>query len=100
MATTKTAKVEADIVKTKAKIGELQARLKELEGKKTAIQNSEIVDIVRGINIPLDELATLLQTVRSGEAHLPGSAISDLTSGQHVQKSVPENIEESEDNGE
>ena len=100
MATTKTAKVEADIVKTKAKISELQIKLKELEGKKTAIQNSEIVDIVRGINIPLDELATLLQAVRSGEAHLPGSAIPTITSGQHVQKSAPENNDEMEDNGE
>jgi len=100
MATTKTAKVEADIVKTKAKISELQTRLKELESKKTAIQNSEIVDIVRGIDIPLDELATLLQSVRNGEAHLPVSAIPVLTSGQHIKKSAPPNNDEMEDNGE
>ena len=79
MATTKTAKVEAEIVKVKAKISEYTAKLRELEGKKTAIENTEIVDIVRGLSIPLDELATLLQ---SGKGVFPGP-----TSGQLGQKS-------------
>ena len=81
MATTKTAKVEAEIVKVKAKISEYTAKLRELEGKKTAIENTEIVDIVRGLSIPLDELAALLQSGKGG-AVFPGP-----TSGQVVQKS-------------
>ena len=93
MAVTKTAKVEADIVKVRAKMTELGIKLKELENKKLAMQNAEIVDIVRGINIPLDELATLLQSVRSGEA-LPAA----FTSGQNVQKSTPEEYDSEEDN--
>ena len=48
MATSKTAKITAEIEKTKLKISELQLRQKELEQKLIETENSEIVDIVRG----------------------------------------------------
>lgn len=85
MATSKTSKVEAEIEKTRAKISELTAKLKELEQRRTEIENSEIVDVVRGMSIPLDELAVLLQTLKNGGG----------TSGQNVHKSAPA---EKEDN--
>lgn len=49
-----------------SKITEQQARLKELEQKKVEAENSEIVDIVRGISIPLAELPVMLQQIRAG----------------------------------
>ena len=52
MAISKSAKIEAEIEKVKTKITEQQARLKELEQKKVEAENSEIVDIVRGMSIP------------------------------------------------
>jgi|GEM_PF-316257 len=104
MATTKAAKVEAEIGKVKAKISEFQGKLRELEQKKTAIENTEIVDMVRGMSIPLDELVTMLQTVKDGgrlpdEARLPsGGALPAPASGQNVQKSEPPgNTQETED---
>ena len=54
MATSKSAKIQAEIEKVKAKISEQQARLKELEQKKLEAENTEIVDIVRGLSISLD----------------------------------------------
>ena len=76
MATAKSQKIQAEIDKVKAKISEQQARLKELEKNKQEAENSEIVDIVRGMSIPLAELPLLvLQRLRDG------------TSGQSVQKS-------------
>lgn len=75
MAISKSAKIEAEIEKVKAKIAEQQARLKELEQKKHEAENSEIVDIVRGMSISLEELPLVLQRLRDG------------TSGQSVQKS-------------
>ena len=66
MATSKSAKIQAEIEKVKAKISEQQARLKELEQKKLEAENTEIVDIVRGLSISLDELPVLLQAIRSG----------------------------------
>ena len=67
MATTKSAKIEAEIEKVKAKIAEQQTKLKELEQRKVEAENSEIVDIVRGMSIPLAELPLVLQRLRAGE---------------------------------
>ena len=61
MAITKSAKIEAEIEKVKAKIAEQQARLKELEQKKLEAENSEIVEIVRGMSISLADLPLVLQ---------------------------------------
>ena len=47
MATSKSAKIQAEMDKVKAKISEAQARLKELEQKHREAENEEIVDIVR-----------------------------------------------------
>lgn len=56
MAVSKSQKIQAEIDKVKAKISEQQARLKELEKNKQEAENSEIVDIVRGMSISLEEL--------------------------------------------
>ena len=67
MATRKTAKITAEIEKTKLKISELQLRQKELEQKLIETENSEIVDIVRGMSISLEELPVLLEKMRAGQ---------------------------------
>ena len=69
-------KDRGEIEKVKAKITEQQARLKELEQKKVEAENSEIVDIVRGMSIPLAELPVVLQQIWAG-----------ATLGQNVPKS-------------
>ena len=58
-----------DIDKTKGKIGELQARLRELERQKTKLENTEIVETVRGMDISLADLAAMLRAahVTSGQ---------------------------------
>ncbi len=73
MATTKSMKIQAEIDKVKAKISEQQARLKELEQKKLEAENSEIVDIVRGMSISLTELPLLFEwkKLRPRNLHLP-----------------------------
>lgn len=70
MATTKSMKIQAEIDKVKAKISEQQARLKELEQKKLEAENSEIVDIVRGMSISLTELPLLFEKLKDGGALL------------------------------
>jgi hypothetical protein len=76
MAASKSQKIQAEIDKVKAKISEQQARLKELEQKHREAENEEIVDIVRGMSVSLEELPLVLQRLRDGG-----------TSGQSVQKS-------------
>ena len=56
---------------------EQQARLKELEQKKLEAENSEIVEIVRGMSVSLTDLPVLLQTIKSSG-----------TLGQNVPKSA------------
>ena len=85
MAVSKSQKIQAEIDKVKAKISEQQARLKELEKNKQEAENSEIVDIVRGMSISLEELPLVLQRLRDGG-----------TSGQSVQKSGVGGKEENE----
>ena len=83
MATAKSMKIQAEIDKVKAKISEQQARLRELEQKKLEAENEEIVDIVRGMSVSLEELPLVLQRLRDGG-----------TSGQSVQKSEDSGKEE------
>ena len=85
MAVSKSQKIQAEIDKVMAKISEQQARLKELELNKQEAENSEIVDIVRGMSISLEELPLVLQRLRDGG-----------TSGQSVQKSGDGGKEENE----
>ena len=68
MAVSKSAKIEAEIEKVKAKIAEQQNKLKELEQRKIEAENSEIVDMVRGMSVSLAELPLLLEKLRSGES--------------------------------
>ena len=85
MAISKSAKIQAEIEKVMAKINEQQARLKELEQKKLEAENSEIVEIVRGMSVSLTDLPVLLQTIKSVG-----------TLGQNVPKSDPTDKEDSE----
>ena len=66
MAVSKSQKIQAEIDKVKAKISEQQARLKELEKNKQEAENSEIVEIVRGMSISLADLPLVLQQLRGG----------------------------------
>ena len=56
-----------EIDKTKGKIGELQARLRELERQKTELENTEIVETVRGMDISLADLASMLRAAHTTE---------------------------------
>lgn len=85
MAISKSAKIQAEIEKVTAKINEQQARLKELEQKKLEAENSEIVEIVRGMSVSLTDLPVLLQAIKSGG-----------TLGQIVPKSDSADKEDSE----
>jgi len=69
----KSQRVSNEIEKTKVKISELQAKLRELEKQKTELENAEIVEAVRGMDISLSDLAALLKK-------------APTTSGQNVPK--------------
>lgn len=77
----KIGRVCAEIEKTKGKISEFQTKLRELEKQKTELENAEIVEAVRGMDISLADLAAMLKK-------------GGVTSGQVGPKStMPQNIE-------
>ena len=60
-------KVTAEIERVKEKLAAQQQRLRELEQQKTELENSEIVGVVRGLDVTPEELASLLRTLRGGK---------------------------------
>ena len=86
MAISKSAKIEAEIEKVKGKIATQQARLRELEQQKTELENTEIVGMVRGLEVTPEELASIIQAIRSGN-----------TGGLSVAAQNPEEQEEMDD---
>lgn len=58
-------RINKDIDKTKEKINEFQGKLREFEKQKTELENIEIVEAVRGMDIPLDGLASILKAFRN-----------------------------------
>ena len=61
-------KIVAEIEKVKGKIATQQARLRELEQQKTELENTEIVGMVRSLEVTPEELAPITQGLRTGNA--------------------------------
>lgn len=59
-----------EIEKTKGKISEFQGKLRELEKQKTDMENLEIVETVRGMDISFAELAELLKAARAASGQV------------------------------
>lgn len=74
-------RVNKDIDKAKEKINEFQTRLRELEKQKTKLENTEIVEAVRGTDISLNDLPAVLKVLREQNGAL-------FTSGQLGPKST------------
>lgn len=80
MATNKIDRINAEIEKTREKISEQQAHLKELLSQKTELENLQIVQLVRSMR-------------------LTPAALTDLLSGGGIlgMKTVPEALTREED---
>ncbi|MBS4879651.1 MAG: DUF4315 family protein [Firmicutes bacterium] len=63
---TKIQKIEQEISKIKSNIGSYQVRCRELEQQKRELENTEIVGVVRSMDVSPDELAEVLRALRSG----------------------------------
>lgn len=83
-------RVNKDIAKTKDKISEFQIKLRELEKQKTELENIEIVEAVRDMNISLTDLPAILKALREQNG-------APFTSGQVGPKSIKPNKEENEE---
>lgn len=59
-------KVCSEIEKTEKKISDLQAQLKELNEKKTELENLEIVNTVRAMVMDKDQVMAFLAAMKDG----------------------------------
>jgi hypothetical protein len=71
-------KIDAEIAKMKAKISAYQARLKELERKKTERENTEIVGLVRGVDMTPRELAEFIRSHKAGDEQKKEEAKNEM----------------------
>lgn len=69
-------KVTEDIDKTRAKIAELEALLPELERKKTDLENTEIIRMVRSLSVAPGELADFIKAYKSSGVAVPSVSIT------------------------
>ena len=69
-------RLEKEIDKTKNKIAEMQARLRDLEKQKTELENTDYVAIARSFHLTPQQLAEFLKSQKSapsgeiGRAHV------------------------------
>jgi len=85
-------KVDDDIERTKAKIAELQALVPELERKKTDLENTEIVRLVRSADVAPDKLTAFVEAYKAGNTAARPAA--PPASAYHARQEVSDNGEE------
>ena len=86
-------KVDAEIDKTKAKLAEFTAKLRELEKEKIRLENDDIVAAIRraGLEKHLDKLNVFMSDADLSELHTPAKA------AKLADTSVSAQIENKED---
>ena len=71
-------KIDKDIAAAKAKIAELQKKIRELETKRVEAENLQIVKLVKTVNIDNKTLTALLKAYVKGEFELPDKYKAEL----------------------
>ena len=76
-------KVCAEIAKTEKKIEEMQAQLKELNDRKTEMENLEIINTVRAMVMDKDQVMAFLSTMKGGKpAKRPATTHQEVTENE------------------
>lgn len=71
-------KLANEIEKTKAKALELQTKLRTMERQKTALENEQIIALVRSKKISDSELAELMRSLRKPSTTAPVQNNTDM----------------------
>lgn len=71
-------KLTKEIEKTRDKIAELQARQRDLEKQRTELENTDIVALVRSLNLSPQELAEFIKSRQAGPAACGGGSPQGL----------------------
>nr|WP_308624659.1 DUF4315 family protein [uncultured Eisenbergiella sp.] len=77
-------KLTKEIEKTRDKIAELQAKQRDLEKQRTELENTDIVALVRSLNLSPEGLAEFIKSQQAGPAARGGSP-QGLEDGTHEE---------------
>ena len=58
-------RINEDIEKVKRKLADYQCRLRDLERQRTELENAGIVALVRGVDVPPDELLEFIKAYKA-----------------------------------
>lgn len=84
-------KIDKDIVAAKAKIAELQKKIRELETKRVEAENLQIVKLVKTVNIDNKTLTALLKAYATGEFELPEKYKAELENKEDADNENEQN---------
>lgn len=89
-------KIIIDIKKTKAKISELQNKLKTLEAKKIEAENSRIINLVKAVKMDTAHLTIFLKAYAKGDIALPDEYAKELEAAETANADETEDGENEE----
>ena len=84
-------KIDKDIAAAKAKIAELQKKIRELETKRVEAENLQIVKLVKTVNIDNKTLTALLKAYATGEFELPEKCKAELENKEDTDNENEQN---------
>ena len=84
-------KIDKDIAAAKAKIAELQKKIRELETKRVEAENLQIVKLVKTVNIDNKTLTALPKAYATGEFELPEKYKAELENKEDADNENEQN---------
>ena len=84
-------KIDKDIAAAKAKLFELQKKIRELETKRVEAENLQIVKLVKTVNIDNKTLTALLKAYATGEFELPKKYKAELENKEDADNENEQN---------
>lgn len=79
-------KINKDIAATKAKIAELQKKIRTLEAQKIEEENLQIVKLVKTVNLDQKTLTVFLKAYAKGDIVLPDNYKAELEKNDKKEK--------------
>lgn len=89
-------KIDKDIERTKAKISELQKKLKTLEAQKKEAENLQIVNLVKAVKMDKETLTVFLKAYAKGDIELPEEYAEELEAAAVSSEQEEETEDEEE----
>lgn len=91
-------KINKDIAAAKAKIADLQKRIRTLEAQKIEEENLQIVKLVKTVNLDTKTLTAFLKAYAKGEITLPEKYRAELEEQKKAENAENKAEQKQEDN--